>query len=161
MANKKVYTIDGILIVGSIFVLIFLIGYSTPLIISPVDELESKGDVLFSVENAEVILIDDNLEFTSPQEYVVSDDLEIKLEPGTYYWKAKGLLESDIRRLTINSVVDLRLKKRDKGYDLVNAGNVVLDVDVYNGTELVEEFSLDTDRKKGIFGSKIFGRKNG
>jgi hypothetical protein len=145
MKNKHVYGIDLILVVGSLVILMFLVGYARPLVIAPLDEFETdKSGILFVIENAEVILIDDNPDFSSPEEYNVLEGLEISLKPGEYYWKAVGVLGSEIRTLTIKSRVDLRLKKIDgEGYGVVNAGNVGLNVDIYNGTNLIESVKLE------------------
>jgi len=69
--------------------------------------------------------------------------VNIDLVPGVYYWKAVGVLDGEIRTLTINSVVSLELKEINGGYGVVNGGNVRLNVDVYNGTGLVEKRKLE------------------
>ena len=137
----NLYKFDLVLVGISLVALIIVVGYASPLVIAPLDEYESDGDVLFVVENANV-LIDDNIEFSSPDEYDVGDGLEIRLEPGEYYWKAVGVLGSDVRRLMINSVVSLELVKVGDGFGVVNSGNVGLNVDVYDGGELVEKVKL-------------------
>ena len=45
----KVYKIDMILIVVSLLVLIVLVGYARPLVIAPLDDYESFGEVLFLI----------------------------------------------------------------------------------------------------------------
>ena len=135
----KVYKIDLVLIVVSLVVLMVLVGYARPLVIAPLDDYESSGEVLFLIEKADYLLIDDNVDFTTPIRYEIKEGMEIDLVPGEYYWKAVGVLRSEIRTLTINSIVSLELKEIDGGYGVVNNGNVRLNVDVYNGTELVEK----------------------
>jgi len=135
----KVYKIDLVLIVVSLVVLMVLVGYARPLVIAPLDDYESSGEVLFLIEKADYLLIDDNIDFTTPIRYEIKEGMEIDLVPGKYYWKAVGVLRSEIRTLTINSIVSLELKEIDGGYGVVNNGNVRLNVDVYNGTELVEK----------------------
>ena len=66
MKEKHINKIDALVLVFSLFGVLFLVGYTQPLVISPVDDFStSERGVLFSFENAEVILIDDNLEFSS------------------------------------------------------------------------------------------------
>jgi len=143
MNVKKIYAVDFILIVGSVLALILVIGYSRPLIIAPLDDLETRDSlVIFSIEKADEILIDDNMEFSSPERYLVMDGLEIQLSPGKYYWKASGIVDSEIRTLTINSVVDLRFVESDGFFEVVNAGNVRLSVDIYNGSEKIDSVSV-------------------
>jgi len=160
MEMKKIYAMDLVLIVGSLIALMFVVGYSRPLVIAPLDDLETSDNiVLFSIEKAEEILIDDNFDFTTPEIYSAVDGLEISLSPGVYYWKASGVLDSEIRTLTINSVVELKLVEEDDLFSVVNAGNVGLNVDVYNGTEKIDSISVGVgDVVSG--GDKYVGGQN-
>ena len=139
---ENIMKFDLALVGISLVALIFVVGYVSPLVIAPLDEYESDGDVLFVIEKADVLLIDDNVEFSSPDEYNIEDGLKIRLEPGEYYWKAVGVLKSEVRTLTIKSIVDLELVKVDGGFGVVNSGNVGLNVDVYDGDELVDKVKL-------------------
>ena len=156
---NNVFKIDLILIIGSLVSLVFLIGYVSPLVISPLDDYESlEGSVLFLIEKADKLIIDDNTDFSSPREYDVEDGLKINLEPGMYYWKAVGVVNSEVRTLTINSEVNLELKASGDGsYEVVNVGNVRLNVDVYNGTELVDKMILNVDEELEFEGTKLVG----
>jgi len=138
----NLYKFDLVLIGISLVALLFVVGYVRPLVIAPIDEYESDGDVLFEIQKADVLLIDDNVEFSSPDEYNVEDGMEISLEPGDYYWKVVGVWGSEVRSLTIKSVVDLVLVDIGDGFGVVNGGNVGLNVDVYDGGELVEKVRL-------------------
>ena len=159
MGNKHFLKIDLILIIGSLISLIFLVGYVSPLVIAPVDNYESSGrGVLFLIENAEELLIDNNMDFSSPDKYNIKDGLKIDLEPGIYYWKAVGVVNSKIRTLTINSEVNLELRASEDGsYEVVNVGNIRLNVDVYNGTELVDKVKLEVSEKLESMGTKFIG----
>ena len=138
----RVYKIDLVLVVVSLVVLMGLVGYARPLVIAPLDDYESSGEVLFLIEKADYLLVDDNVDFTTPERYEVRDGLEIELIPGEYYWKAVGVFGSNVRTLTINSVVSLELREVDGGFGVVNGGNVRLNVDVYDGDELIERKKL-------------------
>jgi hypothetical protein len=159
MVNKMMLKIDLFLIIGSLVVLIFLVGYVSPLVISPLDNYESsEGNILFLIEKADKLVIDDNSEFTSPDEYNVEDGLKIDLEPGQYYWKAVGVLGSKVRSLTVESLVNLELREVDgESYEVVNSGNTRLNVDVYNGVELVDKIKLETDEELESQGTKFVG----
>ena len=142
--NKHIWKVDLVLVLVSVFVLMGIVGYARPLVIAPLDEYESvDGEVLFEFDRADVLLIDDNMDFTTPDEYRVAEGVKVGLEPGIYYWKVKGVLGSEIRILTIKSSVELRLVETPDGFSVVKAGNVRLNVDVYNGNELVEKKKLD------------------
>ena len=157
--KKIVYAIDGILLIGSLFALTLLIGYVNPMVISPIDNFETAESVLFSIEKAEKIFIDSDIDFSNPKEYSVKDGLEINLEPGEYYWKASNSVgfETDIRKLTILSKIDLKLIKTSEGYDITNAGNIKLNVDVYNQSEYIKSFKLIPGEVKQTEGDKFVG----
>jgi hypothetical protein len=156
---KNIYKIDLAIIVVSLIVLMALVGYVRPMVISPLNGYEtSDTEILFSIEKADSLLIDDNLDFTTPDEYLVEDGMKINLQPGTYYWKALGVLDSDIRTLTIKSEVNLELREIEgDGYGVVNVGNVRLNVDVYNGTELVDQIKLGVDDEVEAEGTDFVG----
>ena len=140
---NRVYKIDLVLIMVSLAVLVVLVGYARPLVIAPLDDYESSGEVLFLIEKADYLLIDDNVDFTTPDRYEIKEGMEIDLVPGEYYWKAVGVFGSDVRSLIINSFVSLELKEMDGSYGVVNGGNVRLNIDVYNGTKLVEKKKVE------------------
>lgn len=148
MVNKKhVLVIDAILIVGSLLIVGGLVGYARPLVIAPLDDYTTvNNSVLFEFEKADLILIDDNLDFSSPREVYVQNDIVINLEPGVYYWKVVGALESEVRELTIESDINLKIKESQNGnYEVVNAGNTELEVDVYDHGRLSGKVVLDVD----------------
>ena len=161
MNKNIIHKIDmALLIAGliSLIVIVGIVGFRTPYVILPHDNLTTSDEtVLFSFENAEKILIDENKNFTSPRILQVKDDLIIELEPGIYYWKVQGLVESKIRKLNIQSKIDLRMNKLNNSYTLTNAGNVNLNVEVYNKSKLKENFSLGTDNEKEVSGTKFIG----
>jgi|SRR3989344_7095160 len=157
----KIYKFDIAIVFVSVAVLIFLVGYARPLVIAPVDDYSSvQGEVLFNIEKADKLLIDDNIDFTTPEGYILEDDLKIELEPGKYYWKAVGVLGSEIRTFTIQSYVSLKLKKFEgdsDSYNVVNAGNVKLNVDVYDGEEIVDRLKISVGDEKISSGNKFVG----
>jgi hypothetical protein len=129
------------------------------MVLAPLDDYKtSETAILFSIEKAESLLIDDNSDFTTPDEYDIRDGLKIDLQPGTYYWKAIGVLDSSVRTLTIQSKVSLELREIEgDGYGVVNAGNIRLNVDVYNGTELIEKRKLGAGDISEADGTKFEG----
>ena len=164
--NKKIiYGIDFVVVVGTLTMLFVIFGYARPLVIGPIDNYESTNiSVLFSFEKGELILIDDNIEFSSPQKIYAQDYLVLHLEPGKYYWKIEGALPSSIRSLTINSIVDLKLRKtknENDEYEVVNAGNTLLNVEVYYNDALNQTLILDIDEGKQVSGEAFVGRQNG
>lgn len=169
--KEHIWKIDVIVVVVSLVVLMGIIGYARPLVIAPIDDFESlDGNILFSFERADVLLVDDNMDFTTPDEYRVVEGEKIKLEPGVYYWKVSGVLgpkgmtllaPSEIRKLTIKSRVELELVEVEEGMAVVNSGNVRLNVDVYDGEELVESKKLEVGDVSDVEGTKYVGEMDG
>ncbi len=158
ITNKHIWGIDLALIGFTVIVLLFLVGYSRPMVIAPLNKYSTTDNgVLFLVKNANVILIDDNPDFTSPNKYFVKNGTVINLEQGKYYWKAVGVLGSKIRTLTIKSEASLKLVKVGDNFKVVNNGNVNLNVDVYNGTKLVNRIKLTVGSTSKANGTKFIG----
>ncbi|NCO11628.1 hypothetical protein CO038_03855 [Candidatus Pacearchaeota archaeon CG_4_9_14_0_2_um_filter_39_13] len=162
MIDKKVvYGIDFILIVGTLIGVFFAVGYVQPLVIGPIDGLETtNGSILFEFEKANLILIDDNPEFTSPEEIHAEDNLIVNLKPGVYYWKVEGALPGETRQLTIISEVSLKLKESSSGYSLVNSGNTRLNVDIYEDGKKTGDVILEVDEDREVKGTKFIGGQN-
>jgi hypothetical protein len=162
--HKIIYTVDAILVFGSMIGIFFFVGYATPLVIAPIDNyVTSETSVLFEFEKADKLYIDDNLEFSSPEEIFVEDDLVINMKPGKYYWKVEGVLQSDIRELTVQSEVNLKLDKVDGAedkYEVTNAGNVKLNVDIYDKGSLIGNTILDIDEISEEKGTRFIGGQN-
>ena len=156
--NKQILVIDMVLVIGSLFALAFIIGYARPLVIAPTnDYVTTNTSVLFSFEKADTILLDDNLEFNSPTVISVTDNIIVNLQPGIYYWKVVGALSSEVRQFTISSVIDLRLHDTGRGtYDVVNSGNIPLDVAVYDHGRYTGNMTLSVDDRVTAVDNKTY-----
>jgi hypothetical protein len=163
MINKKhIYLLDVLIIGISLAAVLGIIGYTKPLVIAPLDDtITSDNLVLFEFEKAKKIMIDDNLQFSSPEEIYVENNLIVNLKPGKYYWKVEGTRESEIRELTILSEVDLQLREKKEKYEVINAGNTKLDVEVYENGSLKDKLLLDIDESRDVKGEKFIGEQNG
>ena len=164
MNKKHILVLDLIIVVGTLMIIVGLVGYGRPLVIAPLpDSATANTSVLFAFEGGEgvEILIDDNLEFTSPQRVYVEDNLVINLKPGEYYWKIENDLIGGVRKFTIRTEVDLKLKRLDDGFEVVNSGNTRLSVDVYDGADFVEGIKLDVDESSEVSGTKFIGGQDG
>lgn len=159
LGRGAIYAIDLVIVLFSVGALMYFIGFSQPNVIAPVDSLETtETEVLFSVENANLLLIDDNDEFTTPDFYDVEEGLRLDLIPGTYYWKVMGKRSSEIRKFTIVSEVKLEFKKvQGNEYKVVNVGNNVLNVDLYSNDSLIERFKLRVNEEGNVDGDRVVG----
>ena len=161
ITKKQIYAIDAAILILTLLVIISLVGNVRPLVIEPIDNLQTLNtSVLFSFEKGNAIYIDDNQEFTSPEKVYAKDNLVINLKPGKYYWKVEGILSSEIRSLTIQSEVDLKLKEAGNNYEVVNSGNTRLKVNLYNDNTLVGNVILDVDKSANVSGNKFIGEQN-
>ncbi len=157
--NPMIKIMDSFLIFGSLFAVMWIIGISTPLVIAPIDNYESLGgNILFSIKNADKLIVDTDLNFTNPKEYDLNKNLSLSLEPNIYYWKVIGITQSEIRTLTIKDSVILNIVKGENGYNVLNAGSVILNVEVYdNESHFIENVSLSPDKKILLEQSKYIG----
>lgn len=120
-------------VITQVFLLLGIFGFFyffLPHLDYPKDnELFNQNTVDFKFRNANVILIDDNPDFTSPKEINLetTNITKIRFDPGTYYWKAEGdLVESSQRKFIINSNVGLELDSNNS--TLKNVGDVSLNI---------------------------------
>ncbi|MEK6927533.1 MAG: hypothetical protein AABX11_03810 [Nanoarchaeota archaeon] len=161
ITKKHIYAIDFAIIVGTLIVLFTLVIYMRPMVISPLDNLETTNNsMLFSFEKGNIIYLDDNIEFTSPEKISAENNLIINLKPGVYYWKVEGVVKSETRTLTIKSEIDLRLREAGEFYEVVNSGNTRLKVDIYNNNTLVGNVILESDESANVSGTKFVGAQD-
>lgn len=148
--SEKILIIESIFIVGA---LVYLFFSTAPRQIYPLQGmsiLEPNFD--FKIQNGDSILISRDKNFSYYNQLKVGSS--ITLIPGVYYWKVKNnLRESEVYNFTIPSEVVLKLRKRNKTYELENSGNVDLNVSKNNGT-LIKNFILH------VGDSKIFIKDN-
>lgn len=159
--NKKyIRKIDFIIIALTLVAIGALIGYAKPLIISPIDGLSTTDNfILFSFTKGSYIILDDNEEFSSPEKIYAEKDLVLNLKPGTYYWKVEGALQSEVRKLTIQSRVELKLIENEGEYDVVNSGNVPLNVSVYNRSIFTGSVVANIGEEINVSGDQYIGRQ--
>lgn len=161
--HKHILLIDAVILIGSLLAVAGFIGYTRPLVISPLDSaIIPSNDILFSFHKADRILIDTNLEFTSPEIIYVKNNIIINLKPGIYYWKVEGVLSSEIRKFTVESSIDLQIRELDEGdYQVVNSGTVPLEVYVYNNGVLSDKLIVDVDENSPqVKGDKFIGEQD-
>ena len=81
MERRKMIIAIDIAVIGISFVLVLLaVNYARPLVISPVNDFSTTNDsVLFSFQKGNIIEIDDNPNFTSPQKISAANNLVINL----------------------------------------------------------------------------------
>lgn len=138
---SKVFLVAQAVFLLSVF---FFVIFLSPNASYPRDNTIVGYNIIeFDFNNAEFVLIDDNPDFTSPIKFDLKErnTTKIMLEPGTYYWKAVGILESTVRKFIIDSEVGLELKNQS----LKNTGNVILNVTEKTKEDVSGLFILEVD----------------
>jgi len=109
-----------------------------------------EENIKFKFRNANLILIDENPEFSSPVQINASEVREGKIyfKPGEYYWKVVGVMESRTRSFIIKSRVGLDLDENES--KLKNSGNVVLNVSSENEAGISGLAILDVNVEYGV-----------
>lgn len=159
--SKMIIVLQLVIVVGS---LSFVYFFAPKLYYPRNNELIEGNEVIFRFKNANVILIDDNPDFNSPQKIDISrmDDIAVRFKPGIYYWKAVNVLESPAKMFTVNSDVGLELYEENSS--LENVGNVPLNVTKENekgisGLAILDvgvKYEVDTENKS-IYKGEQYG----
>jgi len=141
--DKKVIAIDLILVVGTLLMILLALGYyeSSKLVLLSPGEVDETL-VLFEFVGTGEVIVDENLDFDSPEVYFAEENPVIQLERGTYYFKLIGEGWNEIREVEVESEISLMLGATSEGYEVVNVGGERLDVDVYLNDEYEESVKV-------------------
>jgi len=118
-----------IIIAQMLFLVVIL---SVIYILYPRTEITLNKDfVSFNSINANVIIISENPDFSNSKYLDLSErkNISLSLGPGTYYWKSdNGFVQGMKNEFTIESEVGLNINRGENKTDLVNVGNVKINV---------------------------------
>lgn len=136
-------------IVFAQLMLLFIIGIVIYLVY-PRTLFEINGNVVrFDSMNAEVIILSENPDFSNPRYIDVNGNVSLNLKPGTYYWKASnGIIQGLKKEFIISSEVGLEIEK-ENGTELVNVGNVKVNVTKEDGV-MVGHIILEPNESEEI-----------
>lgn len=153
--NKNIMRIDRILLAGSILavvVIAFILAHNALF-------GENASRELFSFKSGSVILIDENLNFKSPERVEVEDNLVINLKKGIYYWKVEDAIPAeDVVQLEIkDTIASLKLVRSLEGYEVVNSGDSTLNVDVYSSGRFTGRVVLGSENEGEVSRSVTIG----
>jgi hypothetical protein len=131
----------------------------------PKSDISVSGDfVKFSSINANVVLISENPDLSNPRyiDLSLNKNTSFSLSPGTYYWKAdNGIISGFTNKFTIDSNVGLEINHTENETDLVNVGNVKINVTRDKNGALVGHVILSPDQASQIENSgEYIGRQD-
>lgn len=124
-----------------------------------------KDWVKFNSINAKVIMISENPDFSNPRyiEIEKGRNLSFNLKPGTYYWKPDNGIVSGLKNeFKIEPEVGMKLEKEENETNLVNVGNVKLNVTKNKEGVMVGHIILEPEQAEKIEDSGVYiGREDG
>lgn len=144
--EKKIIIAEIILVIG---ILIYLFFSIIPKQIYPLNgAVIIEPNFVFEIENGQEVLLSIYEDF---RDYaVLNENSEVNLAPGTYYWKVRNnFIESEMRIFTIKGNIGLRIIEGENSSNLINSGNVDLDVEKKTGQK-VTGFILGINEIKKI-----------
>jgi hypothetical protein len=124
-----------------------------------VDARVTGNAVSFSSENTEVVMISQNPDFSNPMYVEIGNgkNLSVNLKPGAYYWKPSNSFISGMRgEFVIESEVGLGVSNDS---ELVNIGNVKVNVTKSKEGVMVGHIILEPDEKEKIAEGEYTGRQ--
>ncbi|MEM0465641.1 MAG: hypothetical protein QXW97_02995 [Candidatus Pacearchaeota archaeon] len=135
-------------------------------VLYPKSEISINGNfVKFSSINAKVITISENPDFSNPRYIDLTEvkNVGFNLNPGTYYWKAdNGIISGLSNKFTIKSNVGLVINRTENETNLVNIGNVKVNVTRDKSGSFVGHVILSPEQSQKIEDSGIYlGRQDG
>ena len=141
--NKLMIVIELILVMS----IVSLFFVSKPEAVYPTNGMVVSDNFDFDYDNGKVILASDK----NFENIVDIGGEKIELLPGTYYWKVKyWFRESEIKNFTVESKIELELKKIGEDYELQNRGNVDLNVSEYNKEGITGQMILEIGESKEL-----------
>jgi hypothetical protein len=123
-------------------------------ILYPKTNIDVNGDfVKFSSINAKVIMISNNPDFSNPRyiEIAPGENVTFDFTPGTYYYKPdNGIIQGLKKEFTIESQVGMRVEKKENDSNLVNIGNVKINVTKSKNGMMVGRIILEPEGREKI-----------
>jgi len=141
----KIIGIQAIFLIAVLIVIYFLY---------PKTEVNVNENLVdFKSINANVIIISENPDFSNPRYLKIEEggNAALNLNPGTYYWKAdNGIIEGMKNEIIIKSEVGIEINRTENKSELINIGNVKINVTRNEEGVLVGYVTLEPDESKEI-----------
>jgi len=168
MSGKiKVVTKNKHFIVVGLQIIFLMIVLVSVIYLYPRANVNVNGNAVnLNSINAKLIMISENPDFSNPRYIDLSEikNQNLDLAPGKYYWKAdNGIIEGFSGEFVIPTEVSLAINKTENDSDLVNIGNVKINITKEKGGVMVGRIILSPDESKKIDdnGEKYTGKQAG
>lgn len=140
-----------IIIVQIMFLMIVVAGIY---FVYPKAEVYVNGNLVKIVSvSAKVIIISENPDFTNPV-YIDTEktkNVYFNIKPGAYYWKSdNGIIESFSKKFTVNSEVGMKINRTGNESNLVNVGNVKINITKGEDGVFVGHIILEPEQSEKI-----------
>ena len=137
---------------------IFLIVvFSVIYALYPKTSMELSGNVVnFEAENANLIIISENPDFSNPRYIDMSENKNaiFELPSGTYYWKSSNkFIQGLENKFTIDSEVGLKINRnesKDNESEIENIGNVKVNITKTKEGIMVGHIILEPEQAEKI-----------
>jgi hypothetical protein len=141
--NRKILVIDTVLILGSLIAIAGIIGYTQPFATAPLQ----SDSTIFTLNNVDYILIDDALDFSSPERIDLNEDVLVSLPSGHYYFKIVGDA-SEVREMTLEFDLKILFDVSGNEVRVINYGSNDLEVSVYTHGTYTESKSISGENNE-------------
>ncbi|MBS3084228.1 hypothetical protein J4423_05460 [Candidatus Pacearchaeota archaeon] len=146
MNKKYLLIIDSVLILGSLLSMFFVVGYTQPLVVAPLND--NGESLMFTLPNVDYLLVDEDLKFGSPKTVFIDEDFNLPL--GRYYIKIDSSGKSEIREIKSQVEIILKLKKLEDGsVGVFNVGDSALKVEAYKIGTSINSSLISVDSSSG------------
>lgn len=143
--------IKKIILIQAGFLAIVLTGIY---FVYPKTELSVSGNsVKFDSINTDMIMISNNPDFSNSRYIELREikEFSVTLKPGTYYWKpVNNLIQGFGNKIIIESEVGMKIERSQEETELVNIGNVKMNVTKGENGTMVGHIILEPDELEKI-----------
>lgn len=158
--NKRVNASKIFIVTQTAIVAIALLSF---VFIYPRVTLSINGNTVnFNPVNARTIILSDNPDFMDSRYVDLDSNVTFNLKPGRYYWKASnGVVSGISKEFIIESEVALKIEEINNEKELINVGNVRVNVSRTKEGLFVGNIILEPEEGENIDGGEYVGRQNG
>jgi len=136
-------------------------AFLTVYVMYPKADVQINGNaVKFDSPNSQVIEISENPDFSNSRFIEVNNSRELMLVPGTYYWRASNnFIQGFGNSFVVKSEVGLGVENQGNDSEIVNIGNVKINVTKNKEGVMIGHIILEPDEKEKLEDVNYTGRQ--